>query len=82
MSGTNFVPATGTTVPTPTAQIQIVDTPLGTGAPNSGAGSGLLTVDGTRVLLDGNEIDTCSGVGAKADSSVAAQGQDFVTCSE
>lgn len=81
MSGKNFVPAPGVTVAMPTGQIQIVDSPLGTGVPNSGAGSALLTVDGTRVLLDGDKIDTCSGVGTPADSSVAARGQDFVTCS-
>ena len=59
----------------------ITDAPLGTGVPNAGAGSTLLTVDGVQVLLDGDDIDTCSGVGAPAGSTVTATGQDFVTCS-
>ncbi len=58
----------------------IQDSPLGTGTPGSRAGSGLLTVGGVPVLLDQDVIDTCSGVGAPAGSTVAAGGQDFVTC--
>jgi hypothetical protein len=74
--GTNFVPQT----PEPAAStLSITDTPLGTGVPNAGAGSALLTVGGVKVLLDADKIDTCSGVGAKADSTVTAQGQNFVT---
>jgi hypothetical protein len=74
--GTNFVPPT----PVPVASsLSITDTPLGTGVPNAGAGSALLTVNGVKVLLDADKIDTCSGVGASADSTVTAQGQDFVT---
>jgi hypothetical protein len=82
-SGSGFVPGAGTVALTPTAEtLQITDSPLGTGVPSSGAGSGLVTVGGAEVLLDGDEIDTCSGIGALAGSSVTAQGQDFVTCSE
>lgn len=74
--GSNFVPPT----PVPIAStLSITDTPLGTGVPNAGAGSALLTVGGTKVLLDADKIDTCSGVGATGDSTVTAQGQDFVT---
>jgi len=74
--GANFIPAT----PVPIAgSLSITDAPLGTGAPNAGAGSALLTVGGAKVLLDADKIDTCSGVGALADSTVSAQGQDFVT---
>jgi hypothetical protein len=84
--GTNFVPppppppppTPGTPIPIPNT-LSITDTPLGTGVPNAGAGSALLTVGGAKVLLDADKIDTCSGVGAKADSAVTAQGQDFVT---
>jgi len=76
--GSSFVPPTPVPVAT---SLSITDTPLGTGVPNGGAGSGLLTFDGVKVLLDADKIDTCSGVGAQAGSSVAAQGQDFVTCS-
>jgi len=78
--GTNFFPST----PAPDTStgppfLSITDTPLGTGVPNAGAGSALLTVGGVKVLLDADEIDTCSGVGAKAGSTVTAQGQGFVT---
>jgi uncharacterized Zn-binding protein involved in type VI secretion len=75
-AGSNFQPA-GPNTPT----VTITDTPLGTGTPGAGAGSALLTVDGTPVLLDGDAIDTCTGVGATAGSTVTAQGQDFVRCS-
>jgi hypothetical protein len=74
--GTNFVPP----APAPIAStLSITDTPLGTGVPNAGAGSALLTVNGVKALLDADKIDTCSGVGATADSTVTAKGQDFVT---
>jgi hypothetical protein len=74
--GANFVPP----APAPlAATLSITDTPLGTGVPNAGAGSALLTVGGVKVLLDADEIDTCSGVGASGDSTVSAQGQGFVT---
>ncbi len=74
--GGNFKPTSPKPLPD---TLSIKDSPLGTGVPNSGAGSALLTVNGTRVLLDGDQIDTCSGLGDKADSTVAAQGQNFVT---
>jgi hypothetical protein len=74
--GRNFVP----TAPVPVAStMSITDTPLGTGVPNAGAGSAVLTVGGVKVLRDADKIDTCSGVGKKAGSTVTAQGQDFVT---
>ncbi|MEV0293908.1 hypothetical protein [Nocardia sp. NPDC050710] len=76
--GGNFTPPT----PAPNkATLQITDKPLGAGSPSAGAGSSVLSVDGTRVLLDGDHIDTCSGVGATAGSSVTAAGQSFVTAS-
>jgi hypothetical protein len=78
--GTNFVPTAPPPGPTPIAStLSIIDTPLGTGVPNAGAGSALLTVNGVKALLDADKIDTCSGAGATADSTVAAKGQDFVT---
>jgi hypothetical protein len=81
-SGGNFVPGPDTVALTPTpATLQITDKPLGTGVPNSAAGNALLTVGGVRVLLDGDAIDTCSGLGKPADSTVTGRGQDFVTCS-
>lgn len=74
--GSNFVPPTPAPV---TSTLSITDTPLGSGVPNAGAGSALLTVNGVKVLLDADKIDTCSGVDATAGSTVTAQGQDFVT---
>jgi hypothetical protein len=76
--GSNFTP----TAPPPNpVTLRITDAPLGAGVPNAGAGSVLLTIGGVKVLLDTDEIDTCSGVGATAGSTVTATGQDFVTCS-
>jgi hypothetical protein len=82
-AGGHYGPAGGTFRPSgpSTPTLVIADTPLGTGTPGAGAGSALLTVDGTAVLLDADPVDTCSGVGATAGSSVTARGQDFVRCS-
>jgi hypothetical protein len=77
-SGSGFTPSTVDT----SKPVLIADQPLGTGVPSTGAGSGLLTVGGVKVLLDEDKVDSCSGVGATGGSSVAAVGQDFVTCSE
>ncbi|MFI2508902.1 hypothetical protein [Streptomyces sp. NPDC018972] len=76
-TGSGFVP------PAPAPQplsLVITDAPLGTGTPNAAAGSALLTIDGVRVLLDGDPIDTCSGIGAPAGSKVSARGQNLLTC--
>ncbi|HEY2669138.1 MAG TPA: hypothetical protein VGJ07_02050 [Rugosimonospora sp.] len=78
-AGSNFAPPAP--APNPVT-LSIVDSPLGTGVPNAGAGSGVLTVGGVKVLLDSDKIDTCSGIGVTADSTVTAQGQSFVTCSQ
>jgi hypothetical protein len=76
-NGDRFAP----TAPVPiNATLRIVDI-VGTGVPNRDAGSRLLTVGGVKVLLDGQPVDTCSGVNALAGSTVTAQQQDFVTCS-
>lgn len=79
MNGSGFVPAS----PGPLLDktLSIIDV-IGTGIPNAGAGSGVLTVNGVKALLDTDKIDTCSGVGALAGSSTTAQGQSFVSCSE
>ncbi len=44
-------------------------------------GSGVLTIGGVKVLLDGDKIDTCDGLGTPANSTVTAAGQSFVNCS-
>ena len=83
-NGSSFVPGAGSVaqLPTPTGPppLMITDT-IGTGVPNSAAGSALLTIGGTKVLLDGDKIDTCDGTGHPANSSVATSGQSFVSCS-
>jgi hypothetical protein len=55
---------------------------VGDGAPSAGVGSSFVAAGGVKVLLDGDDIDTCNIPGGKASSTVAAQGQDFVSCSE
>ena len=53
---------------------------IGTGVPNSAAGSAFVTIAGTKVLLDGDKIDTCDGTGS-GNSTVTSVGQAFVSCS-
>jgi hypothetical protein len=76
-AGSSFVPAT----PVPQAISLSITDVIGTGVPNAAAGSALLTINGVKVLLDGDKIDTCDGTGGKANSTVTATGQSFVTCS-
>jgi hypothetical protein len=80
--GSNFVPSPTTQAPLPTEATLSITDDVGTGVPSADAGSGLLTVGGVKVLLDGDAIDTCSGVGGLKGSTVTAEGQDFVSCSE
>ncbi|MFG1947051.1 hypothetical protein [Nonomuraea sp. NPDC048826] len=77
--GAAFVPPAPPPIP---ASLTITDAPLGVGMPNAAAGSALLTVDGVKVLLDGDLIDTCSGIGAPAGSKVSARGQSYLTCAD
>jgi hypothetical protein len=78
-AGTDFVPPAPAPILDPTL---LITDPIGTGIPNAGAGSGLLTIGGVKVLLDGDKIDTCDGTGHTANSTVTAAGQSFVSCSE
>ncbi len=77
-SGKDFVPPSPAPVLDPT--LLILD-PIGTGVPNAGAGSAVLTIGGVKVLLDSDKIDTCDGLNAKGNSTVTASGQSFVKCS-
>ena len=79
-AGSGFVPGAGSGASTPTPVTLSITDPIGPGVPNAGAGSALLTIGGTKVLLDGDKIDTCDGLGAKGNSSVTAAGQAFVNC--
>jgi hypothetical protein len=76
-SGTGFVPP----APVPIPNTLTISDVIGTGVPNAAAGSSVLTVGGTKVLLSGDKIDTCDGLGVKANSTVTATGQSFVSCS-
>jgi hypothetical protein len=78
MNGKNFTPPAPTPIPT---TINITD-PVGTGNPGAAAGSAFVTIDGVKVLLDGDSIDTCDGLGIPGNSTVTSSQQDFVTCSE
>lgn len=76
LGGSNYSPST-----IPPALI-FAPPVVGDGAPNAGAGSSFVAVGGVKVLLAGDDIDTCKIPGGQASSTVAAQGQDFVSCSE
>jgi len=78
MQGSNFVPPT----PTPIAATINITDPVGTGIPSSGTGSTFVKVGGDAVLLDGDKIDTCDGLSIPKNSTVTAQNQDFVSCSQ
>jgi hypothetical protein len=76
-SGTNFSPPS----PVPVlASLSFAPPLVGTGVPNVAAGSALLTISGTKVLLDSDKFDTCDGTGS-GNSTVTAAGQSFVSCS-
>ena len=74
--GTDFKPPT----PKPIAPSLSITDSIGTGIPNAAAGSSFVKVDGHNILLDGDFIDTCDGLGIPKNSSVTAQQQDFVSC--
>jgi hypothetical protein len=81
-SGSNFLADATSTALKPTTTTLTITDDIGPGTPNADAGSDLLTVGKVKVLLDADKIDTCSGIGAKAASTVTAQKQGFVTCSD
>jgi uncharacterized Zn-binding protein involved in type VI secretion len=76
-AGSGFIPPAPVPIP---ISLSITDV-IGTGVPNAAAGSALLTIGGVKVLLDGDKIDTCDGLGIPANSTVTAAGQSFVNCS-
>lgn len=55
---------------------------VGDGFPSAAAGSSFVSVDGDAVLLDRDSIDTCDGLSTPGNSTVTAENQDFVNCSE
>jgi len=75
--GKNFTPPT----PVPIASTLSITDSVGTGTPSASSGSAFLQIGGTAVLLDGDKIDTCDGMGIPMNSTVTASGQAFVSCS-
>ncbi|MBN1480107.1 hypothetical protein EH223_19295 [candidate division KSB1 bacterium] len=76
--GSNFLPITPAPIP---LSLSISDT-IGEGNPSSTSGSSFVKVGGASVLLDGDKIDTCDGLGEPMNSTVTVENQDFVFCSE
>ena len=80
--GSNFVPDSTSTAPTPKKSTLSITDPIGEGNPNAASGSSFVKIDDVKVLLDGDKIDTCDGMGTLGNSTVTAENQDFVSCSE
>jgi hypothetical protein len=78
--GSNWVPPPPAPQPIPPT-LSISDS-VGEGNPSSNAGSAFVKVDGVKVLLDGDSIDTCDGMSIPMNSAVTSENQDFVSCSE
>jgi uncharacterized Zn-binding protein involved in type VI secretion len=76
-SGKSFNPPSPAPIP---STLAITD-PVGEGRPSSTAGSAFVKVGGQAVLLHGDPIDTCDGLSTPMNSTVAAEGQSFVSCS-
>ena len=76
--GKNFLPS----VPAPNSSTLNITDPIGTGSPSATSGSTFVKINGIAILLDGDKIDTCDGLGQTMNSSVTAGNQDFVSCSE
>lgn len=75
--GKNFDP----TAPAPIPTSLSINDQVGEGKPAGTSGSSFVKVDGVEVLLDGDKIDTCDGLGIPMNSTVTAENQDFVSCS-
>src|SRR5262245_15728007 len=77
-AGTNFTPPT----PTPIASSLSITDSIGEGKPSASSGSSFVKVASTALLLDGDKIDTCDGLSVPMNSTVTAEKQSFVSCSE
>jgi hypothetical protein len=56
--------------------------PIGTGIPSAISGSKFVSIASSPVLLDADKIDTCDGFSVPMNSTVTAENQSFVSCSE
>jgi uncharacterized Zn-binding protein involved in type VI secretion len=77
-AGKNFQPP----APVPIATSLSITDQIGEGKPSATSGSSFVKVASTAVLLDGDKIDTCDGLSVPMNSTVTAEKQDFVSCSE
>jgi len=75
--GSSFQPP----APAPILNTLSITDPIGEGVPSATAGSSFVQVNGVAVLLDGDKIDTCDGLGIPMNSAATAENQDFVSCS-
>ena len=78
MQGGNWLPPS----PAPVIHSLSITDPVGEGKPSASAGSSFVKIGGDAALLDGDAIDTCDGLSIPMNSTVTAQNQDFVSCSE
>ena len=84
-SGKHYGPKGSSLDPKDTANpltLTITDKTIGVGKPNAQSGSSFVTINNKAILLDGDKIDTCDDTGATGNSTVTAEGQKFVFCSE
>ncbi|HEX8696578.1 MAG TPA: hypothetical protein VF746_29430 [Longimicrobium sp.] len=75
--GKNWLPPAPAPIPTTLS----IPEPIGEGRPSAVSGSTFVKVGGQKLLLDGDKIDTCDGLGVPMNSTVTAEGQSFVSCS-
>lgn len=78
LKGKNFVPPT----PQPIAATLKITDKIGEGKPSATSGSSFVKINGVAVLLNDDKIDTCDGLEIPTNSTVTAENQDFVCCSE
>lgn len=76
--GKNFMPPSPAPIP---LSLQITE-PVGEGRPSVTSGSAFVKVNGVAILLDGDKLDTCDGTSKPMNSTVTAEQQSFVACSE
>ncbi len=77
-AGKNLLPP----APVPIPLTLSIDDQIGEGNPSAVSGSRFVKIEGVEVLLDGDKIDTCDGLSVPMNSTVTAENQAFVCCSE
>jgi hypothetical protein len=76
--GSGFVPPT----PVPTTNTLSITDTVGPGKPSASAGSAFVTVNGDKILLDGDAMDTCDVANAIGNSKVTSEKQSLVVVAE